>query len=197
MAASPFERIVYPKLLIGEGQDEVRFFEAFLRHLKIANVQVIGYGGKQKLRQFVGTLPRIPGFAGLESLGVTRDADDDPAAAAQSIDSALQATVFPGALKVTKYVMPGRESSGALESVCMSAFAGLPIERCIERYLLCATEAGCVNEWSIGNAAKARLQTWLAVQSSPGFRLGEAAQAGLIQWDSPAFDDLRSFITSL
>lgn len=197
MAASPFERILSPKLLVGEGQDETRFFEAFLRYLKFTDVQVIGYGGKQKLKQFLVTLPRIPGFSGLQALGVTRDADDDPAGAAQSVDSALEGAGFSDELKVTRYIMPGRGAAGALESICLNAVSELPIEQCIEGYLTCAKEAGCGNEWSIGNAAKARLQAWLAIQNNPGLRLGEAAQAGLIQWESPAFADLRSFITNL
>lgn len=46
MAASPFDQISQPKLLVGEGRDEVRFFEALLRYLKISDIQVAEYGGK-------------------------------------------------------------------------------------------------------------------------------------------------------
>jgi len=42
-------QISKPKLLIGEGLEEVLFFNALLSYLKISDVQVEQYGGKQKL----------------------------------------------------------------------------------------------------------------------------------------------------
>lgn len=197
MAAAPFDRIVQPKLLVGEGLDEVRFFEALIRYLKIPDLQVAGYGGKQRLKQFIATLPRIPGFAGLQVLGITRDSDDDAAGAAQSIDSALQGAILPHALRVERFLAPGGNDSGALESICLRAISGLPVHGCIEQYLHCAAKAGFGNVWSIGNAAKARLQAWLSIQNQPGLRLGEAAQAGLIDWEAPTFAELRAFVSKL
>ena len=45
-----------PKLLIGEGKEEVDFFTAFLSHLNISNIQVEQYGGKQGLSRYLKTL---------------------------------------------------------------------------------------------------------------------------------------------
>lgn len=42
--------ITQPKLLIGEGQEEVRFFNALLKHLGRQDVQVENYSGKDQLR---------------------------------------------------------------------------------------------------------------------------------------------------
>ena len=39
----------HPKLLIGEGKDEVSLFDALLNHLAITDVKVEEYGGKEKL----------------------------------------------------------------------------------------------------------------------------------------------------
>ena len=197
MAASPFDQIVQPRLLVGEGRDEARFFESLLRHLKITDVQVVDYGGKPKLKPFLVTLPRIPGFAGLQALGVTRDADDDAVGALQSIESALSSAPLPPNLRIAKYVMPGANAPGALENLCIQSVSTSPVSDCIERYVLCAAETGLKHEWSVGNSAKARLQAWLSVQRDPGLRLGEAAQAGIIDWDASSFEPLRSFITNL
>ncbi len=197
MAASPFDQISQRKLLVGEGRDEVRFFEALLRYSKISDIQVAEYGGKQKLKAFLAALPRFPGFANLQCLGITRDADNDAAGALQSIESALAAAALPAELRIARYVMPGANAAGALESLCVQTFSGLPIGECIERYLICASEAGLKSEWSVGNAAKARLQAWLAVQQEPGLRLGEAAQAGIIDWSAAPLAELRSFIVGL
>ena len=197
MAASPFDQVSQPRLLVGEGRDEVRFFEALLRHLKITDVQLVDYGGKQQLKPFLVTLPRIPGFVGLQALGITRDADDDALGALQSIDSALVAAALPAELRIAKYVMPGANAAGELETLCIQTISNLPVNDCIEKFLLCASDAGFKQEWSVGNAAKARLQTWLSVQREPGLRLGEAAQAGIIDWEAASLAGLRSFIANL
>jgi len=42
----PGSPITKEKLLLGEGIEEVRFFNALLAHLGITNVQVDQYGGK-------------------------------------------------------------------------------------------------------------------------------------------------------
>jgi hypothetical protein len=197
MAASPFEQIVQPKLLVGEGQDEVRFFESLLRHLKLTDIQVVGYGGKQRLKQFITTLPRIPGFAGLQALGITRDADDDARGALQGLDSAIAAAALPAELRIATHVLPGANSPGALESLCIQAISNLPISDCIEKYVLCASKSGLKQQWSVGNAAKARLQAWLSMQQEPGLRLGEAAQAGIVDWEAASLAGLRDFIVNL
>lgn len=197
MAASPFDQILQPRLLAGEGRDEVRFFEAWLRYLKIGDIQVVEYGGKQKLKTFLAALPRFPGFGMLQSLGITRDADDDAGGTLQSIQSAVSAAALPAELRVVTHVLPGANAAGALESLCMQTVSGLPIGECIEKYLACASESGLKTAWSVGNAAKARLQAWLAVQQEPGLRLGEAAQAGVIDWEAASLAELRSFIVNL
>src|SRR5207247_1885836 len=148
--------------------------------LGIADVQVTDYAGKEKLRSFLITLPRIPGFARLDALGITHDADDNPEAALDRIRLALEAGNLPAELRVNTYVMPGQHAQGALESLCIETISGLPIAECIDQYLLCTAKAGLKYPWTIGNSAKARVQAWLSVQERPGLRLGEAAEAGLI-----------------
>ena len=63
MAATPFKEILKPKLLVGEGKEEVRFFESFVQHFGINDIQITDYSGKDKLRLFLVTLSKIPGFA--------------------------------------------------------------------------------------------------------------------------------------
>jgi hypothetical protein len=58
-----------PRLLIGEGVDEVRFFNSFLKHLSVDDIQIEQYGGKSKLSSYLKSLPNIPGFAGVASIG--------------------------------------------------------------------------------------------------------------------------------
>lgn len=84
------ERLTKPKLLLGERGEEVLFFDQLLSHLGITEVQVEQYGGKSRLRDFLKTLPIRPGFSQVDSIGITRDADDNPDGAFQSICGSLE-----------------------------------------------------------------------------------------------------------
>ncbi|HKV37573.1 MAG TPA: DUF3226 domain-containing protein [Blastocatellia bacterium] len=124
-------KITKRKLLIGEGLEEVRFFKAFLKHLGIDTIQTEQYGGKDKLAAFLKTIPSIPGFERLESLGVTRDADTSPAAARQSVEASLQRADLPmpsaadlphgGLSKVSVFIMPDDQGPGMLEDLCLKS----------------------------------------------------------------------------
>jgi hypothetical protein len=88
------KEIVGPKLLLGEGKDEKRLLEALLKHLRIDGVQVAEYGGKDRLHKFLGTLRILPGLDRLRRLAITRDADDNFAAALQSVQNSLKQKSF-------------------------------------------------------------------------------------------------------
>ncbi len=51
MAELPLQ-ISKPKLLIGEGQEEVRFFGALLNHLSLGDIQIEQYNGKNALTAY-------------------------------------------------------------------------------------------------------------------------------------------------
>lgn len=197
MPADPFRKITAAKLLVGEGRDEVRFFEALLGHLHITDVQVVDYEGKGNLARFLAAMPTFPGFATLRSLGITRDADDDPATALASVQSSRDAAAFPPGLQVSIHVLPGGNAPGALENLCLQPIAALPVSACIEEFISCAEHAVEHAPWSVGNAAKARIQAWLAVQTRPGSHLGEAARDRMIDWESPSLAALRDFVAGL
>src|SRR2546423_15053868 len=78
------------KLLLGEGIDEVNFFNALLNHLGIIDIQVEQYGGRTRFRPVLAALVRQRTFRDLISLGVTRDADNDSLSAFASISAALR-----------------------------------------------------------------------------------------------------------
>src|SRR5438067_7791714 len=89
------EQLARPKLLLGEGEDEKRFFTALAEHLSLADVQVEQYGGKLRLRAFLRTLPARPGYADLVSIGITRDADESADDAFRSVCRALRDVPLP------------------------------------------------------------------------------------------------------
>jgi hypothetical protein len=193
-----------PKLLIGEGKEEVDFFTAFLTHLNITDVQVEQYGGKQELPSYLKTLVVRPDYQNVVSLGITRDADNSAQSAFQSVCSSLNRASLPVPSKpgeivgdspqVSIMILPDGQNSGMLEDLFLTAIETDPVLPCVDEYFDCVYRTSGRKP---NNMAKARVHTWLASQLEPDKRLGEAAKAGYLPWDSPGFDSLKQFLEAL
>lgn len=187
-----------PTLLLGEGIDEVRVFTALLQHLGLMNgIQVLDYGGKSKLRDFLSTLKAETGFVGLKSVGITRDADLNAADALSSVGTAVAGASYPSTIRISHLILPGDAKPGALENLCCAALQNDPAWPCIEALHACRLER--IGPWpgSVAVVGKAKMQTWLGTQNEPGLRLGEAAEKGLLRFDAPAFAPMIDFLRSL
>lgn len=197
-------RIVKPRLLIGEGDEEVFFFGALLDHLNIDDIQVEKIGGKDYLSLYLKELPRRPGFERLVALGVTRDADDDCANAFAKICGALNANGFgfpsapgqvqSGLLRVGVFVMPDNQRPGMLEDLCLDSFAADLALPCVDEFFRCVDKATGRKPHIL---AKARVQTWLASHPDTENRLGLAAYRRYWPWNSAAFQPLIDFLRAL
>jgi hypothetical protein len=193
-----------PKLLIGEGREEQFFFRAFLAHLNINDVQVEQYGGKSSLPSYLRNLRNIPGYLEVISLGITRDADDSAQSAFQSVCGSLNSALLPVPSKpgeiigdspqVSIMILPDGQNSGMLEDLCLTAIETDPVLQCVDEYFDCVYRTSGRKP---NNMAKARVHTWLASQIEPDKRLGEAAKAGYLSWDSSGFDSLKQFLQAL
>ena len=193
-----------PKLLIGEGKEEVNFFTAFLSHLNITDVQVEQYGGKPELPSYLRTLVVRPGYLNVVSLGITRDADNSAQSAFQSVCSSLNRASLPvpsrpgeivgDSPQVSVMILPDGQNSGMLEDLCLTAIETDPVLQCVDEYFDCVYRTSGRKP---NNMAKARVHTWLASQLEPDKRLGEAAKAGYLPWESPGFDRLKQFLQAL
>lgn len=178
-----------PKLLFGEGREEQIFFTAFLAHLNISDVQVEQYGGKKNLSRYLSNLHNIPGYLDVISLGITRDADDSPQSAFQSVCGSLDSAslAVPNQLgeivgdspTVSVMILPGDQRNGMLEDLCLDAISTDPVLRCVDEYFDCVYRTSGREP---KNMAKARIHTWLSSQIEPDKRLGEAANAGYLPW---------------
>ncbi|MGH7173109.1 MAG: DUF3226 domain-containing protein [Gemmataceae bacterium] len=198
--------ITKPKLLLGEGKDEARFFNALLGELGITDVQVVDYGGKTKLKDYVEALAQTPvsGFAGLISLAITRDADVDATAAFASAAAALAnvGLTVPSAHgrfagtnpQVGVWILPDGSTPGMLEDLCLASVQTDLALPCVDEYFQCVQQRAGRQP---NNIAKARLHVWLASQAEPDKRLGEAAEKGYWPWDAPAFQPLIRFLQLL
>jgi hypothetical protein len=202
--AIPPQELAKPKLLIGEGQDEVRFFGALLKELSLKDIQVEAYEGKGRLRDYLAALVLRPGFGGLVSLGVTRDADDNAQGGFDSISDSLRrvglvtptahAVIEKGQPQVGIFILPDGQNQGMLEDLCLASLANHPSMQCLDDYFKCI-------ERQVGrlpnNLSKARIHAWLSSQERPDLPLGLAAEKGYIDWKNTAFDSIKRFLSTL
>jgi hypothetical protein len=192
-----------PRVLIGEGRDEVAFFEAFLTHLGVQDVQVEEFGGKPNLSRYLREFGLRPGHENVVALGITRDSDGPVASAFQSIggfltNCSLPVPVGPGKVqagtpRVGVFILPDNQREGMLEDLCMDAVQADGAVPCVADFFQCVARQ-TQPQRQPSPMAKARVHAWLASQLVPDLRLGEAAKKGYWPWSSTAFDALRQFL---
>lgn len=194
-----------PCLLLGEGQEEVELFSALLTHMGLAEqVQVLPYRGKSKLAAFLTTvLPAIPGFAQVQRIAITRDADEDAAGATTSVEHAISSSPPEVQSRVRgRFILPDNQSPGALEALWLESMLETPFAPCVKQFFDCLESQGWAPSQTFAKADKARAQVWLATFDPPNEPLGYAAWHGRknsqqqiwVDFDHPAFSALKQFL---
>ena len=212
-------RIEKPRLLLVEGNDDSQFFRRLIerRHgvneIRQTGIQIDRFAETAKLSAFLANViaPALERSALLvRAIGIVRDADNSYGSAFQSVQGALRHANLPvpnaplenahGALgngngiSVVAYIMPDNSSPGDLESLCLEAVRDAPSVPCVDNYFECLKSVGNVPR----QESKARLRAFLASNAAnPTLRTGDAIAAGVIPWDSPAFDDVHKFLDML
>jgi hypothetical protein len=197
--------ISYSKVLVVEGMTPFQFFKALLRHIGLLNViEIRNFGGVTDFSVFLEALVATPGFDNVESLGVVRDAEEDANGAFASVCDSLRRAgldeparplaITTGKPNVSVFILPDCVTPGMIETLCMQAVEEDPSIPCIEAYMECIARELSEIPSPID---KARVQAFLASRERPGLQLGEAAHAGYLPWDKPAFDQLKQFLRAL
>jgi hypothetical protein len=193
--------ILKENLVLVEGHDEELFFDALLRHMGINSIQVLPIAGKDNLRPNLKMLVVSPRFSEIVSLGIVRDANNNPEGAFQSVCGALEIVNLPvpevpllptgRSPQVTVMILPDGNTPGMLEDVCLRTVGGDPAMFCVEEFFRCLQER---NVSMPRNNSKARVQVFLGSRLEAGKRLGEAAQAGYWPWDHTAVEQIKNFL---
>ena len=146
------------------------------------------------------TLQATPGFEKVKSLGIATDADDDPKARFASICSALEAVQisappFPGALSsgspaTAAYIFPDNANAGCLETLCAQFLRAKPIWNCIQSLLECAE----IPAIPTSRRDKSGVYAYIATLKKADWLIGQAAGAGIFDWNNPAFKTLQDFL---
>lgn len=197
-------------LLLVEGIEDARFFSAILRRLKRDDVQIARVGGRSYFRPFLtSVLSKSDNFSRLRRLGIVRDADLSAESTLRSLRDALDVAHLPAPsqawevavgyrLRVSLAILPDGSSQGNLEDLCLRAIGNSPESTCVEQYVACRERAGL--QIATNKIAKSKVHTYLAVGTGgadPGLRIGEAAEAGVWDWEAPAFRQMVEFLHNL
>lgn len=190
-----------PSLLVVEGYDELFFFSALIRRLRLQNIQIMPpYEGKTNLRDYLEGLKTTTGYAAnVISLGIERDANGDSSAAFQSAQSALRAAKFhvPSRPLVTEGRRPKVTVmivSEMLDDLCLRTVGNDSAMVCVDRYFQCLRQNQIPPP---RNMYKAKVQAFLASRRRAGLRLGEAAHAGYWPFGSSALDEAKDFLVKV
>jgi hypothetical protein len=199
-----------PKQLLVEGRTPEIFFREW--------IDALGLNGKIEVRDF-RSLAELDNFLKLftsykefketvESVGVIRDAEDKPAAAAfQSACESLRkvglvcpekpGTFGPGPKRTGVFILPDCAQPGMLETLCWSILETDPKSKqavdCVTAHFQCLGKAGVQTR----NPHKARVWSYLAGRGEFEPQVGRAAQAKVWQWNSPALRTLSQFLRDL
>ncbi len=190
--------------LLVEGNDPRNFFEAFVEHLSLANIQIQNFGGVSELSGFLGALVNAPGFQTVQSLGIIRDAETSAERAFQSVQSSLERAKLPvpdilaertnTSPAVTVLILPGDNRQGMLETLLCESFADDPVEDCIDDFFKCVESLPDV---SIERADKARVRAYLTTKPNPHFSVGVAAKNDYWDLDHSVFNTVRDFLQTI
>lgn len=191
--------------LLVEGNDPRNFFEAFLRHLSLSNIQIQNFGGVNELRGFLRAFADTPRFYEVvESIGIVRDAETSAAGAFQSVQSSLKNAALPvpnmperrtdTSPAVTVLILPGNNQQGMLETLLCESFAGTPENDCIDAFFACVD---ALPNASIKRPEKARAHAYLTTKSDPHLSVGVAAKRNYWDLDHPIFARVRDFLKTL
>ncbi len=191
--------------LLVEGNDQRNFFEAFIDHLSLADIQIQNFGGVTDLRPFLSILVKRSGFREtVQSIGIVRDAETSAQAAFQSVRSSLENAGLPvpnqperrfsGSPAVTVLILPGDNRPGMLETLLNETFANTPEEACINAFFECVEAVPTV---SINNPDKARAYAYLTTKPNPHHSVGMAAKQSYWDLNHPVFDQVRQFLRAL
>ncbi len=190
--------------LLVEGNDHKNFFEAFLKHLSLTNVQIQDFGGVDELRGFLLAIVKTPEFDKVQSVGIVRDAEESENAAFQSVQSSLRNAKLSAPNRhgertdhnpaVTVLILPGDGRAGMLETLLCQSVADSPERPCIDTFLQCVRE---LHDEDIKRPAKACAHAYLATRPDPHVSVGVAAKKGYWDLGHSVLDGIRQFLRGL
>jgi len=195
--------ITKKKLIIVEGYDDKKLIYALIEKIKINGFQFMVVEGKPNFHIKLPVLPKSPNYSYVECIAIIRDADNNSESAFQSLCSTVKKMgLLPpkspgkftsGKPRVGIFIAKGIANKGSIEDLCLKSQEIHPIMCCVEEYIKCLTKL----KQKPRNPSKSRALVFLAGMKEIKNNIGDAAQKGYWDLDSPAFNDLKKFLLNL
>jgi len=193
--------LVKPILIVVEGKDEINFFEAFLKHLKLEDYEIREVSGKDNFKYQLQTLIATTGFNIVKKLVLIRDADENSENTLISLQNTLKSLELPipqnegeyfsqNGLTCGIYVMPKFPEIGMLEDLCLQSITKTKEIECIDKFIECIDNKP-------SNLAKTKTQIYLSIQNPIVNNLGIGAKKGYWDFKHLCFNKLKQFIEKL
>jgi len=194
------------KLIIVEGEEDEKIFRQLISHFKLTDIQVSPTQGKTKLRSYLKALKTLREFYNVVSIGIVRDADENPDGAFQSVCSALkhvglaaprQPLISAGERPATSVlILPDINQKGMLEDIFLKSIENSTEMECVNKYFDCLKRNNLSLPKDI-EMSKARVHVYLASKPRPDLRLGESVSAGYWNLENNIFKKIKDFLYQL
>ena len=198
------------RLLLVEGSDDEWFFRRMMEKRTLSGVQIFQYSERGTLGDFLtDVLILNPDFSRVNIVGVVKDADNSYQQALQSVGDSCRLAGLPvpsgpltyaegslndSTIRVVAYVMPDNSSQGDLETLCLNALSSTVAMPCVDHFFSCLQSIDHIPR----QESKARLRAFLSANpDNPNLLIGQAIAAGVIPWNSPAFDGIHQLLNML
>ena len=138
--------VVLEKLILTEGDTPAHFFDALVKYMACEHlIEIRNYGGITQLASFLRTLASTTAFQErVKSVGIIRDAEEDPFASRRSVDDAIEFAKIPAGVSVKVAILPDNSTPGMIETLCLRSVETNPVFECISQFMACAEEKGVV-----------------------------------------------------
>lgn len=199
-----------PLVLFVEGYSDLTFYIELMEELGKDGqtfIQDLGGNGRTMLEKEAFLLLKPDNLQAIQAVAVLLDADDDGAAAFRSAQAALKAALRVDVLqpktwvvgpdsktKFGIFIVGGPDGRGEVESLAWEAWrsqaGNLQLSDTVEGFVKDVTP----NDKPLAKPDKVRIGAMLSVRHTDDPRLGSGARAGVFDFASPAFADLRKFL---
>lgn len=204
------------KLLLVEGIDEVYFFNEYVKKLKIEDLEIRDYKGKNNFKNYSPIMIASTAFKKIKSLGVIRDADGKTDCNNNNIQNAfISIRAVLEKIKNDEEInnwfkeasLPDKNEKFScgnpkigifiinpmLENLCLQIVKDRVNMYCVDGYFECLRN----NKIFQKNEYKAKILAYLASMQEDVNCIGRAARKNYWDFESECLDDIKKFVKSI
>lgn len=196
------------RVLFVEGNSDLLFYAELMEHLGVYDdcfIQMMGSCDAATIKNEMVLLLKPDNLLQIERVAVIIDGDENAAAALRACQGALRNAirvevsasgrwVDGKSLRAGAFVVNGAPEVREIESLAWKAWSGVAknegLKHCVDAFTGCAEKSGL----RLKSVDKVRIGSVLSVLNEDDPRLGPGAKARIFDFNSPAFESLRTFL---